>query len=81
MPWFDKQTPLPLWNARTQDLERHPNNGWSLLGLWQAKVKAGDGGGGGDVVASAQQRFEKAWAGSEVQIESSCPALTRRFEL
>lgn len=65
-----------------QDLERHPGNGWSLLGLWRAaEAQAGGGGGESEAAAAARRRFEQAWADAEVQIESSCPALTRRFDL
>jgi hypothetical protein len=71
------QTPSIEQTIKNQkDLARHPNNGFSLLGLWRAAEK----GGGGDV-AAARAAFEAAWAGAEVEIESSCPALARPFEL
>lgn len=57
-----------------QDLQQHPRNGWSLLGLLQVS-KAG---GSGDQ-QEAQQQWKQAWADAEVQIGSSCPALSEPF--
>jgi len=65
-----------------QDLTRHPNNGWSLYGLWQAAQSAAPSDAAGDDEATAaQQKFQAAWASAEVQISSSCPALGRAFDL
>jgi hypothetical protein len=72
--------PVPTY----QDLEQHPNNGWSLLGLWHVS-KVGAGGNDDDSALpeerAAQHQFHAAWAASEVQIDSSCPALARAFKL
>jgi len=51
-----------------EDLERNPNNGWSLLGLEKARRMQGDTEGLDDLV---RQR-KKAWARSEVAPTSSC---------
>lgn len=52
-----------------EDLARHPNNGWSLLGLEQAL--AGVGGRDAELAEVAAQR-QQAWAGSDVTPPSSC---------
>ncbi|GBF99344.1 hypothetical protein Rsub_11756 [Raphidocelis subcapitata] len=71
----------------SKDLEQHPHNGWSLLGLWQAArsraIAAAGGDGGAETAAEAEARrqFQAAWASSEVEIDSSCPALARPFQL
>lgn len=57
----------------SQDLEEHPNNGWSLLGLAHV-LNANQ-----DRDIDALQRFRKAWQHAEVEIESSCPALSRAY--
>lgn len=57
-----------------QDLQQHPRNGWSLLGLLQVS-KAG----GSLDQREAQQQWKQAWADAEVQIGSSCPALSAPF--
>ncbi len=51
------------------DLERHPNNGWSLKGLERCLAARGD--------AEAERRrvaaeFRRAWQGADVRIEASC---------
>lgn len=61
--------------TRLQDLARHPDNGWSLLGMKQLAEATGSR------LAAAGEAFAAAWAGAEVAIESSCPALSRAFVL
>jgi hypothetical protein len=56
-----------------QDLQHHPNNGWSLLGLRQLAEARAQG------AADAAARLAAAWADAEVQIDSSCPALAQPF--
>jgi hypothetical protein len=56
-----------------QDLQQHPNNGWSLLGLQQVAEARGRG------AAEAAAARAKAWEDAEVQIDSSCPALAQPF--
>jgi tetratricopeptide (TPR) repeat protein len=50
-----------------EDLERNPENGWSLLGLSQSLAAAGDAAG----AAAANERFRKSWARADVEIEAS----------
>ncbi len=50
------------------DLRRNPDNGWSLFGLAQA-LRAQDGRG--EEAATAQARFDKAWARSDVKLAAS----------
>lgn len=52
-----------------EDLARHPNNGWSLLGLEQAL--GGIGGREQELAQVAAQRAE-AWKGSDMTPPSSC---------
>ena len=50
-----------------EDLERNPNNGWSLFGLAQslrAQGKAAE-------AAQADARFRKAWTNADVQLKAS----------
>ena len=50
-----------------EDLKRFPENGWSLFGLaaaLRAQGKAAE-------VAAVEQRFAKAWAGSDVKLTGS----------
>lgn len=67
------------------DLRRHPNNGWALLGLLRAAEAEAEAGAGGKegaaAVAEARRRFEAAWADAEVPIESPCPAFARAYVL
>eukprot|EP00879_Flechtneria_rotunda_P024619 GHRR01026117.1.p1 GENE.GHRR01026117.1~~GHRR01026117.1.p1 ORF type:complete len:671 (+),score=198.53 GHRR01026117.1:633-2645(+) len=53
-----------------EDLEQHPNNGWSLLGLKQLAAARSEAI---DVTAA---KFQKAWAAAEITIHSSCPAFS-----
>lgn len=62
-----------------KDLERYPENGWSLTGLIQSAEARGSDGA--ESASKARRRFDAAWAAAEVAIGSSCPALARPFEL
>jgi len=50
------------------DLERLPNNAWSLFGLADSLRKQGRG----PEAVPLQQRFESAWAKADIEISSSC---------
>ncbi len=50
-----------------EDLQRHPDNGWSLFGLYQA-VKAQ---GRPDEAEEIHERYEQAWSRSDVELTSS----------
>jgi tetratricopeptide (TPR) repeat protein len=50
------------------DLERYPENGWSLRGLAQALEAQGKRAEAAEVKA----RLEKAWARADVSVDSSC---------
>lgn len=50
------------------DLERHPNNGWSLHGLAECLTARGAEVEAAEVTAD----FDKAWTGADVAIEASC---------
>jgi glycine/D-amino acid oxidase-like deaminating enzyme len=58
-----------------QDLEQHPRNGWSQLGLLQVAKAAGRTA----EQQAAQQQWQTAWADAEVHVSSSCPALAEPF--
>lgn len=49
------------------ELEEHPENGWSLLGLHQALVAQGKGA----EAAAVLERFRRAWARSDVHIRAA----------
>jgi tetratricopeptide (TPR) repeat protein len=51
-----------------EDLRRLPENGWALFGLGRALRLQGKAGEAQEVEA----RFDRAWAGADVQIKSSC---------
>lgn len=51
-----------------EDLERHPNNGWSLLGLRQSLLAQGKSTESDQL----DQRFEAAWARADVMPHASC---------
>jgi len=51
-----------------EDLERFPENGWSLFGLGRALRLQGKD----DEAAKVEARFEKAWSRSDVKIGSTC---------
>lgn len=48
------------------DLERWPENGWSLFGLWQCLDQSGP------EAAAVKARFEKAWAQADTRIQATC---------
>lgn len=50
-----------------QDLKKHPKNGWALFGLVQALKAQGKD----DAAAEVEEQFKTAWAGADVQLESS----------
>ena len=50
------------------DLERHPENGWSLFGLARSLELQGKA----DEARGVRERFEKAWADADVELTSSC---------
>jgi tetratricopeptide (TPR) repeat protein len=54
-----------------RDLERHPENGWSLFGLarcLRAQQKAAE-------AATVESRFQAAWKHADVKLSSSCYCL------
>jgi tetratricopeptide (TPR) repeat protein len=53
--------------AYRRDLERFPQNGWSLLGL----VRSLEAQGRDREAAEAQQQFEAAWSGADVRLPAS----------
>lgn len=55
-----------------RDLERLPENGWSLYGLSQCL----DGAGVGGEFAAVKARFDKAWADADIKIEATCLCVT-----
>jgi hypothetical protein len=57
-----------------QDLQHHPRNGWSLLGLLQVAQAAGS-----PDQSDLKQQWRSAWADAEVHISSSCPALAEPY--
>jgi tetratricopeptide (TPR) repeat protein len=50
-----------------EDLQKYPENGWSLFGLHQCLVKQGKH----QEAEAVQKRFEQAWAGADVSITAS----------
>jgi len=51
-----------------EDLEKHPNNGWALLGLSQSlrlQKKAAD-------AAEVAGKFEEAWSRADIELHTSC---------
>ncbi len=50
------------------DLERFPENGWSLFGLKQSLQAQGKKA----EAAQAERRFARAWAAADVKIDSTC---------
>ena len=57
--------------AYRRDLEQWPENGWSLWGLARSLEMQGRA----SEAATAQGRFDKAWARADVKIDSSCLCL------
>lgn len=57
-------------NAETvylQDLEKLPNNGWSLIGLYRSEM----GQGKTKEATKTKEKFDKAWQNSDIKINSS----------
>jgi tetratricopeptide (TPR) repeat protein len=50
-----------------EDLERHPENGWSLFGLMQSLAAQGKD----EQAAQVKQRFDRAWSHADVKLTSS----------
>ena len=50
-----------------EDLRRHPNNGWSLFGLWKALQAEGKAA----AAKKAKADFQAAWAKADVKLTSS----------
>jgi tetratricopeptide (TPR) repeat protein len=53
------------------DLEKLPENGWSLYGLAKSLTLLGKN----DEAAEVQKRFEKVWQDADIKINSSCLCL------
>jgi len=51
-----------------ENLKKHPENAWSLLGLQQALTKAGKL----EEAAALEPRVERAWARADVEAPASC---------
>jgi pimeloyl-ACP methyl ester carboxylesterase/tetratricopeptide (TPR) repeat protein len=56
--------------AYREDLDRHPENGWSLYGLASALEAQGKT----QEAAQVRQRFEKVWSGADVKVAADAPA-------
>jgi len=50
------------------DLNRHPENGWSLFGLARSLELQGKT----DEASRVRTRFDKAWADADIKLSSSC---------
>ncbi len=50
-----------------EDLRRHPENGWSLFGLMQAQRVQGKD----EQAGFSEERFKKAWARADVELNAS----------
>ena len=59
-----------------EDLERHPENGWSLHGLLECLRRRGEKDPAAAALAAdtadVERRFERAWARADVQLPGSC---------
>ena len=62
---IEARRPADAETVYRQDLERHPKNGWSLLGLSQALAAQGKQS------REVTEEFERAWARSDTWIRSS----------
>ena len=51
-----------------EDLEKHPENAWSLLGLHQSLTKSGKV----EEAATLQPRLKRAWARADINPPASC---------
>jgi hypothetical protein len=63
----NEQPDSPKLDALHLDLEKYPENGWSLSGLQQSLVAQGKS----EEAKAMKARFEKAWASSDVTLEGS----------
>ncbi|HJU65767.1 MAG TPA: alpha/beta hydrolase, partial [Gemmatimonadaceae bacterium] len=59
--------------AYREDLERHPENGWSLYGLTTALEAQGKK----QEAAQVRARFEKVWSGADVKVAADAPGAAR----
>jgi predicted amidohydrolase/tetratricopeptide (TPR) repeat protein len=50
------------------DLERHPENGWSLFGLSRSLELSGNA----EEARRVRARFDKAWADADIKLSASC---------
>lgn len=50
-----------------ENLERHPDNGWGLFGLWQALVAQGEE----ELAGAIRKRFDAAWSEADLELTSS----------
>jgi tetratricopeptide (TPR) repeat protein len=65
---LDAERPAEAEAVYREDLEKYPENGWSLRGLASAlemRKKAAE-------AAKVEKRFEAAWARAEIELETSC---------
>ena len=64
---LEAERPAEAEAAYREDLQRFPNNGWSLFGLQQSLTAQGKA----EQAAVAQAQFEEAWAIADVTLEAS----------
>ena len=50
-----------------KELEKFPNNGWSLFGLYQSQLKQNKT----DVAAQTKTQFEEAWEKADIALEAA----------
>jgi len=55
-----------------EDLERWPENGWALYGLWRCLAEQGS-----DEAPAVRKRFEKAWEHADTEIWATCLCVTK----
>jgi tetratricopeptide (TPR) repeat protein len=66
--YLDAGKPAEAERTYRDDLQRWPNNGWSLLGLSQALEKQGKT----DEAKKVRAQHEKAWTNADFKCETSC---------
>lgn len=59
--------PLEAEVVYWDDLQRNPENGWALYGLWQALQAQGKD----ELAAGVEERFREAWAGADIELTAS----------
>ncbi len=64
---LDAGRPAAAETVYLEDLRRHPENGWSLFGLARSLRAQGKL----EAAAGAEARFAAAWAGADLELESS----------